>query len=164
MTAKPRQAPALPPERIPLGARIGAFFYQLYAGVMTAVGWVAEPLQRMIGAHRLPFFFVLPHLLIFGIFVLLPMLLNIYYSFTGGNNLFPQDRPFVGAQNYQRIFDCANLLDPNTCSEDRFWRGFYNTTFFVVFQVRGMVALALLTAVVLNRAVFSRSFFRSAVL
>ena len=161
MTAKPRQAPALPPERIPLGARIGAFFYQLYAGVMTAVGWVAEPLQRMIGAHRMPYFFVLPNLLIFGIFVLFPMLLNIYYSFTGGNNLFPQDRPFVGGQNYQRIFDCANLLDPSTCREDRFWRGFYNTAFFVVFQVGGMVALAMLTAVVLNRSVIGRSFFRS---
>src|SRR5690606_39385372 len=90
------------------------------------------------------YFFVLHTLLIFGIFVLFPMLLNIYYSFTGGNNLFPQDRPFVGMQNYQRLFNCTNLLDPATCSEDRFWRGFYNTAFFVVFQVGGMVILAML--------------------
>ncbi len=161
MTAKPRQAPVLPPERIPLGTRIGDFFYQIYAGVMTAIGWLAEPVQRIIGARRMAYFFVLPNLLIFGIFVLFPMLLNIYYSFTGGNNLFPQDRPFVGVENYQRIFDCANLLDPSTCREDRFWRGFYNTAVFVVFQVGGMVALAMLTAVVLNRSVIGRSFFRS---
>ncbi|HRW48985.1 MAG: sugar ABC transporter permease [Caldilinea sp.] len=161
MTAKPRQSPALPPERISLSARIGNLFYSIYAGAMTVVGWLAEPVQRAIGANRMAYFFVLPNLLIFGIFVLFPMLLNIYYSFTGGNNLFPQDRPFVGMQNYQRLFNCANLLDPATCSEDRFWRGFYNTAFFVVFQVGGMVILAMLTAVVLNRSVRGRSFFRS---
>ncbi len=161
MTAKPRQTPALPPERISLSARIGNFIYSIYAGAMTLVGWIAEPVQRAIGANRMAYFFVLPNLLIFGIFVLFPMLLNIYYSFTGGNNLFPQDRPFVGIQNYQRLFNCANLLNPATCSEDRFWRGFYNTAFFVVFQVGGMVILAMLTAVVLNRSVRGRSFFRS---
>ena len=161
MTAKPRQTPALPPERISLSTHIGNFFYSIYAGAMTVVGWLAEPVQRGIGANRMAYFFVLPNLLIFGIFVLFPMLLNIYYSFTGGNNLFPQDRPLVGMQNYQRLFNCANLLDPNTCSEDRFWRGFYNTAFFVVFQVGGMVILAMLTAVVLNRSVRGRSFFRS---
>lgn len=161
MTTKPRQAPALPPERISLSARIGGLFYSVYAGAMTIVGWLAEPVQRAIGANRMAYFFVLPNLLIFGIFVLFPMLLNIYYSFTGGNNLFPQDRPFVGMQNYQRLFNCTNLLDPATCSEDRFWRGFYNTAFFVVFQVGGMVILAMLTAVVLNRSVRGRSFFRS---
>lgn len=161
MTAKPRPAPPLPPERVPLGARIGSFFYQIYAGVMTALGWLAEPVQRVIGMRRMAYFFVLPNMLIFGIFVLLPMLLNIYYSFTGGNNLFPQDRPFVGLQNYQRLFNCGNFLDPVTCSEDRFWRGFFNTAFFVVFQVGGMVVLSMITAVVLNRSVWGRSFFRS---
>lgn len=95
---------------------------------------------------NMAYFFVLPNLLIFGIFVLFPMLLNIYYSFTGGSNLFPQDRPFVGGQNYQQIFSCANFLDPNTCREDRFWRGFYNTIFYVIFQVGGILAFSMLTA------------------
>ncbi len=107
------------------------------------------------------YIFVLPNLLIFGIFVLFPMLLNFYYSFTGGTNLFPQDRPFVGLQNFEHLFDCGNFLDPNSCLEDRFWRGVYNTVFFVIFQVGAMVSLALLTAVVLNKTVASRGFFRS---
>ena len=100
MTTKPRQA--LPPERVPLSARIGHSFYLLYAGVMTVIGWVAEPLQRWITSKRMAYFFVLPNLLIFGLFVLFPMLLNIYYAFTGGTALFPQERPFVGGQNFQR--------------------------------------------------------------
>jgi hypothetical protein len=129
MTAKARQAPALPPERASFGRAHWHFFYMLYAGLMTALGWIAEPLQRWISMKRMAYFFVLPNLLIFGIFVLFPMLLNIYYSFTGGTALFPQNRPFVGAQNYQQIFTCANFLDPNSCREDRFWRGLYNTVF-----------------------------------
>lgn len=161
MSAQPRQTQTLPPQRITFGERFSEFFYQIYAGVMRALGWVAEPVQRAIGMKHMPYFFVLPNLLIFGIFVLFPMILNIYYSFTGGSALFPQDRPFVGLQNYQRIFDCGNLLDPATCREDRFWRGFYNTAFYVVFQVGGMVLLSMLTAVVLNRSLIGRGFFRS---
>ena len=161
MTTKPRQAPALPPARITLGERIGHFFYLIYAGIMTAIGWVAEPLQRWITMKNMAYFFVLPNLLIFGLFVLFPMALNIYYSFTGGTALFPQDRPFVGAQNFQQIFSCGNFLDPNSCREDRFWRGLYNTVFFVIFQVGGIVALSMLTAVVLNRSIRGRAFFRS---
>lgn len=161
MTTQPSQAPTLPPERVTLGARIGHFFYLIYAGIMTVIGWLAEPLQRWITMKRMAYFFVFPNLFIFGLFVLFPMLLNIYYSFTGGTALFPQDRPFVGGQNFGRIFDCANFLDPNSCQEDRFWRGFYNTVFYVIFQVGGMVALAMLTAVVLNRSMAGRGFFRS---
>jgi alpha-1,4-digalacturonate transport system permease protein len=45
--------------------------------------------------------------------------------------------------------------------EDRVWRGVYNTIFYVVFQVGAMVSLALVTALVLNKTVASRGFFRS---
>jgi alpha-1,4-digalacturonate transport system permease protein len=109
----------------------------------------------------MPYFFVLPNLLIFGIFVLFPMLLNFYYAFTGGTALRPEDRPFVGLANFQQIFTCRNFFNPNSCQEDRFWRGAYNTVFFVLFQVGGMVLIALLTAVVLNRTKKGRGFFRS---
>lgn len=161
MTREPRQAFMLPPERVTLGARLGHFFYMIYAGLMSVIGWVAEPLQRWVSMKNMAYFFVLPNLIIFGVFVLFPMLLNIYYAFTGGTALFPQDRPFVGGQNFQQIFSCTNFLDPNSCREDRFWRGLYNTVFYVIFQVGGMVALSMLTAVVLNRSIRGRGFFRS---
>jgi alpha-1,4-digalacturonate transport system permease protein len=118
-------------------------------------------LQRWLGMRRMAYIFVLPNLLIFGIFVLFPMLLNFYYAFTGGTALFPQSRPFVGMQNFARLFTCDNFFDPNSCLEDRFWRGVYNTIFYVVFQVGAMVSLALVTALVLNKTVASRGFFRS---
>ncbi|HZJ09445.1 MAG TPA: sugar ABC transporter permease [Trueperaceae bacterium] len=144
-----------------LGDLLGGAAMWLYSAVMRLLGLVMEPLQRVIGVRRMPHVFLLPNLIIFGLFVLFPMVLNLYYSTTGGTNLFPQDRPFVGADNYERLFDCDNFLDPNTCAEDRFWRAVRNTGIFVLGQVGGMVVLSLLTAIVLNRNIVARAFFRS---
>jgi alpha-1,4-digalacturonate transport system permease protein len=52
-------------------------------------------------------------------------------------------------------------VDPNTCREDHFWRGVYNTLFFSLFQVVAMVGLSLLTAIVLNMKIRGRGFFRA---
>lgn len=133
----------------------------LYSAAMNLLGVVMEPVQRLLGVRRMPHVFLLPNLLVFGLFILFPMTLNVYYSMTGGTNLFPQDRPFVGLENYERLFDCENVLRPNTCTEDRFWRAVRNTGIFVVGQVGGMVVISLLTALVLNRRIVARGFFRS---
>lgn len=129
------------------------------------VGALFDPMfdwiQRRIGVRNMAYLFLLPNLLIFGIFVLFPMLLNFYYAMTGGTNLFPQDRPFVGLANFRTLFDCENFFIPNSCNQDRFWRAVYNTTFFVIFQVGGMVLFSLVTALVLNRNIKGRGFFRS---
>ena len=133
----------------------------LFGAAMRLVGLVLEPLQRLIGVRRMPWVFLLPNLVIFGMFILFPMVLNVFYSTTGGTNLFPQDRPYVGADNYERLFDCDNFLEPNSCAEDRFWRAVRNTGIFVLGQVGGMVILSLLTAIVLNQKIVARGFFRS---
>ena len=133
----------------------------IYSLLMNAIGLVVEPLQKLIGARRMPWLFLLPNLLIFGLFILFPMLLNFYYAFTGGTQLFPADRPFVGTDNFERLFDCRNFLDPNTCTEDRFWRSMRNTGVFVLGQVGGIVVLSLLTSLILNRRIRFLGFFRS---
>jgi alpha-1,4-digalacturonate transport system permease protein len=120
-------------------------------------------LQQVIGVRRMAYFFVLPNLLIFGTFILLPMLLNFVYGFTSGRSMLLENRDFVGLDNMKQLFDCANYLEPKTCSagSDYFWYGVSNTFFFVTVQVATMVVLALLTAVVLNRKIIGRGFFRS---
>lgn len=154
-----------PPEvstrRPSLPVRLGEWFMAVYSAVMNVVGVVMEPLQRLVGVKRMPYFFLLPNLLIFGLFVLFPMALNVFFSLTGGTNLYPQDRPFVGAANFERLFDCQDFSNPNSCAEDRFWRAARNTGVFVLFQVGGMVVISLLTALVLNRKIVARGFFRS---
>ena len=150
-----------PPERRGVGGAITHFLYNLFAFVMNAFDLVLDPLQRLIGSKNMPYFFVLPNLIIFGLFVLFPMLLNFYYAMTGGTNLFLQDRPFIGLANFKILFSCESIFDPNTCVEDRFWRAVWNTGFFVIFQVGGMVFISMVTALILNRSIKGRGFFRS---
>ncbi|MEZ4629932.1 MAG: sugar ABC transporter permease [Deinococcales bacterium] len=107
------------------------------------------------------YIFVLPNLLIFSVFILLPVFLNFYISFTGGTNILPQDRLFVGLSNYQQIFDCDDFFKTSTCSEDIFWRAVANTAKFSIFQVSLMVLFSVMTALVLNSKVGARAFFRS---
>lgn len=134
----------------------------LYRGLIDAVDVVMHPLQDRLGVRGMAYVFVLPNLLIFGIFILFPMLLNFYYAFTGGTRLFPQDRPFVGLENLSTLFTCTNFADPNTCKEDIFWRAVMNTGGYVVFQVSLLIFLSLVSALALNRNIRGRGFFRSA--
>ncbi len=129
--------------------------------ILNATEQIMVPIQRRIGVQRMAYVFVLPNLLIFGVFILLPMLLNFYYAFTGGTNLFPQDRPFVGFDNFQRLFTCQDFFQPNTCLEDRFARSMVNTAVFVTSQVALVVLISLITALALNRKIVARGLFRS---
>ncbi len=120
-----------------------------------------DALQRRFGAARMPYVFVAPNLLVFGIFVAAPMILNVWYAITGGTQFMPADRPYVGASNFAELLDCTNHFIPATCKQDRFWRAVANTSWFVAFQVIGLVAISLLTALILNRRMPWRGFFRA---
>ncbi len=128
---------------------------------LNIVGFILDRIQQVVGLERMAYVFILPNLLIFGIFVLFPMVLNFYYAFTGGTRIFPVDRAFVGMENFGTLADCGNYFDPNTCAEDTFWRAIGNTFFFVVFQVTGMVLFSMITALALNQKIVLRGFFRS---
>jgi alpha-1,4-digalacturonate transport system permease protein len=126
-----------------------------------AMDFVFGALQRAVGLRGMPYIFVLPNLLIFGIFIVFPMLLNFVYAFTSGTEFFPDKRPWAGTANFEQLLDCTSFLDPNTCREDLFWRAIFNTATYVIFQVGLMVLLSLITALLLNRKIRGRGFFRS---
>ncbi len=117
--------------------------------------------QRVIGVKRMPYLFILPNLAFFGIFVVIPLFVNLVYSVTGGTGLFMSQRPYVGDEQYGHLLNCDSIIDVSTCREDRFWRGVYNTLTFVVLQVSFMIVFSLVTALVLNRKIRARGFFRS---
>lgn len=144
-----------------LGDRVGGLLALPYALLMQLLDGPMRALQGVLGERRMPYVFLLPNVLLFGLFVFLPLILNVGYSLTGGSKLYLSERPFVGAGQYAALLDCANHLQPSTCREDHFWRGVYNTMFFVVLQVTVMVALSLLTALVLNMKIRARGFFRA---
>lgn len=145
----------------PALSRLAALPAALLEGVMNGLDRLFIPLQRRIGTTGMAYLFVLPNLLIFGIFILLPMLLNFGYAFTGGTELRLNERPFVGAANFDTLLMCESFTAPNSCREDVFWRSVWNTLQFVIAQVTVMVLLSLATAVALNRNIRWRGFFRS---
>ncbi|HVO90624.1 MAG TPA: sugar ABC transporter permease [Casimicrobiaceae bacterium] len=117
-------------------------------------------LQGLIGVPRIAWMFVAPNLVILGVFTFLPIVIDFYFAFTGGVLLYPSERPFTGLENLQTLFDCENYLDVSTCRKDLFWRAIYNTAEFALLQVGLMIVFALITALVLNRKILGRGFFR----
>lgn len=132
----------------------------VYYGFIGLLDTVFARIQKLIGIKGMAYVFVLPNLLIFGVFILLPMLLNFAYAFTGGNRLFLDDRPYVGTRNVEQLFECETMADYTTCREDKFIRAVGNTFWFVTTQVALMVGVSLITALVLNRNIGGRAFFR----
>jgi ABC-type sugar transport system permease subunit len=120
-------------------------------------------IQCHIGAHRMAYVFLVPNLLVFGVFSFWPMILNFYIAFTGGQSVILAERPFVGLANFRELLDCPSWLDPKTCpvAGFSFWTGIWNTLFFAVVQVPIMIVVALVTAVILNREIRGRGFWRA---
>jgi alpha-1,4-digalacturonate transport system permease protein len=127
---------------------------------MSAIDVPMRAVQRLLGVPRIGWMFVAPNLAILGLFTFLPIVVNLYFAFTGGVQLYPSERPFTGLENLATLFDCESYLDPSTCRKDLFWRAIYNTGKFALLQVALMVAFALVTALVLNRKILGRGFFR----
>jgi alpha-1,4-digalacturonate transport system permease protein len=127
---------------------------------MNAVDAPLRAVQRVLGVPRIGWIFLAPNLIILGLFTFLPIVINFYFAFTGGVELYPAERPFTGLDNLETLFDCEHYLDPSTCRKDLFWRSIFNTGKFALLQVVLMVSFALITALVLNRKILGRGFFR----
>jgi alpha-1,4-digalacturonate transport system permease protein len=156
MTVQARKRP-----RKSVGEWIGRAVSTIVDVCLWPIEFAFDGLQRIIGIRGMPYLFVLPNLLIFGIFILFPMLLNFVYAFTGGTEFFPDQRPWVGTANFEQLLTCESFLDPNTCYEDRFWRAVFNSIGYVIAEVCLLVLVSLTTALVLNRKIRARAFFRS---
>jgi alpha-1,4-digalacturonate transport system permease protein len=132
-----------------------------YGFAMQAVEPFFSALQRRIGIKGMAYVFVAPNLIFFGLFVALPMALNIWYALSGSNRLLIQERPFVGLDNFRALLDCASFVDANSCKQDRFWRAVHNSILFVSLQVGAMVLLSVVAALLLNGKIKGRGFFRA---
>jgi alpha-1,4-digalacturonate transport system permease protein len=131
-------------------------------GALYLLDAVIGSIERLIGHKRMPYLFVLPNMAIFAIFILLPLLLNFFFAFTGGTSIIPENRPWVGLGNFERLFACEDITNVSTCREDVFFFAVRNTFLFVIVEVPSMVVLAMLIALALNRDIRLRGFFRSA--
>jgi alpha-1,4-digalacturonate transport system permease protein len=132
----------------------------LLAFCFNLLEWPFRLGQQWLGLSRVGWLFVGPNLLVFGLFTFLPIAINFWYAATGGVQLLPVERPFTGMENFGILFECRDYFDIQSCRKDIFWRSILNTAKFSVIQVTLMVLLSLLTALVLNRKIMGRGFWR----
>ena len=127
------------------------------------LGFPVEISQRFWGRGGVPYALLLPNLVIFGAFTFLPMILNFYVSFTGGESIKLFQRPIVGLEHYKNLFDCDSIFRPDTCTNVglSFWTAMFNNIVFVVFAVPALCISALLTALVVNKSLAGRGFWRA---
>lgn len=149
----PQQAPARRSIGAVLAAPVGLLAH-LLDGPMRL--W-----QRLAGRGGMIAFFLLPNMAVFALFVIVPLGINVAYSLSGGTQLFLPSRSFVGPENFARLLTCDNHLAPATCRDDLFWIAVWNTVRFVALQVVVLVAVAMTTALILNRSIRARGFWRA---
>ncbi|MGP4079122.1 carbohydrate ABC transporter permease [Pseudalkalibacillus sp. R45] len=104
--------------------------------------------------------FVLPYLIVFVAFLLIPLIFGAYISFHDWD-LLGSDHRFVGLGNYLKIFD------PSTYFHSVFMTGLWNTLTFVVLSVPILVIGGLLLALLVEhlpeklKGIFRTIFFIS---
>jgi alpha-1,4-digalacturonate transport system permease protein len=134
----------------------------LWTQAMTALGWPLELAQRIAGASGLPYLFVLPNMLVFGLFTFAPLFMNMGFAATEGQSIMFDQREWAGLDNARRLL-AETQIDTGGVNVERtkFMDAVADTALFVILQVPIMIAVALITALCLNRDIAGRGFWRS---
>jgi multiple sugar transport system permease protein len=115
----------------------------------------ASPPPGRAGYGRLtPYLFLLPYLVIFGVFGLLPIVLGVWLSLHQWDFQLP-NKPFVGLDNYKELFQSDSLVFSD------WWESVRATAIFTVASVPLLVVAPLGMALLLNRSFPGRTFFRA---
>lgn len=99
------------------------------------------------GRASIDYLFVLPAAIVIGIFLLYPIVEDVYLSLTNWDILTPPH--FIGLGNFRFL-----LHDP------LFTQALVNTMYFVVVAVPAQIALGLILAIILDEQIRLRGFFR----
>lgn len=102
----------------------------------------------------LPWLFLAPHLIIFTIFFLIPVIFGVYISFTDWD-LF-NTPTFIGLGNYKELF-----FDANSTFYEQMRIGLKNTFLFVLISVPFCIVVPLLLAAALNTKTWLNKLFQS---
>lgn len=103
---------------------------------------------------------VAPAVIIFVVFLIVPLIMALYFSFTDWSGTRPLDQPdayeFIGFSNYERwVVDGRRV--------DDFYRAVRNTVYYVIGVVPVQTMLALVLAVIVNQKwLRAKGFFRTA--
>ncbi|RZS82722.1 carbohydrate ABC transporter membrane protein 1 (CUT1 family) [Motilibacter rhizosphaerae] len=114
----------------------------------------STPAARRRGGGWVAYLFMLPYLVIFGGFIVLPAVYGIWISLHDYDFALPV-KPWVGLQNYQDLFS------PGSRVYSEFWESMRATGIFTVLSVPCLVVIPLGLALLLNRKFPGRTFFRA---
>lgn len=95
--------------------------------------------------------FAAPYLIVFTVFLFIPLLIGLYMSLFEWNFLDPAASEFVGLENYTTILN-----------DGRFHSALFNTFYFVALTVPAMVGLGLAMALGVNRGLKGTKFLQFA--
>jgi multiple sugar transport system permease protein len=98
--------------------------------------------------------FLAPYLLLFGVFVGIPVVYGLWISLHNWDQFLP-DKPWVGLENY------GNLFTPGSAKAGPFWNAMLATGIFTLLSVPLLVVLPLGVALLLNQRFPGRAFFRA---
>lgn len=99
---------------------------------------------------KVAFAFIAPAFVFFTLFIIIPTIASVYYSFTSWDGISPTVR-FVGLANYKEIFTSA-----------RFGNALKNTVILTIFISIIENAMALSLALIVDNVRWGKNFFRSA--
>ena len=92
-----------------------------------------------------------PALVLLTIFLFIPMILTLIFSFTDFFTLNPSATKFVGLENYTRLFN-----------DELFGKAFFNTMKFAIVVVPLQMGGALLLALGINKVTRGKKYFKIA--
>ena len=118
-----------------------------------ASGIKGEDRERAIAG----WLFMSPTMLIFGIFIIVPIIFAIYFSLTDWNGISPpREAQFIGLENYQALLAGGGIRQAD------FFKALKNTTYFALGVVPAQTIISLLLAVIVNQAWLRfKGFFRT---
>lgn len=106
------------------------------------------------GPAWVPYAYLLPHAVLFVIFIVYPVAFGVYVSLHRWNILSDVQR-YVGLEFY------ARLVTPGTVQFNFFWKTMGNTALFTAITVPALLLAALGLALLLDRPIPGRAFFRA---
>ena len=118
-----------------------------------ASGIKGEDRERAIAG----WLFMSPTMLIFGVFIIVPIFFAIYFSLTDWNGISPPgEAQFIGLENYRTVLAGGGVRQAD------FFKALKNTTYFALGVVPAQTIISLLLAVIVNQAWLRfKGFFRT---
>ena len=96
------------------------------------------------------FYFVLPTLIIYGIFLIYPMITAFHYSFFKWNLL--SEKKYVGLSNFAKMIN-----------DKRFWNSYITTFHFTLISIVLIIILSFILALILEKSFNFKNIFQSSI-